>query len=86
VKNMTEFHYFYLFSIESLVAYACLFRFTASVAVEMLVLVNSVCAWYTCMRCEEQEAIGSPAQYRAYASLDDDGSPNSAPDLAALES
>jgi ankyrin repeat protein len=61
-------------------------HFEASVAVEMLVLVNSVCAWYTCMRCEEQEAIGSPAQYRAYASLDDDGSPNSGPDLAALES
>jgi hypothetical protein len=51
----------------------------------MLMLVNRVCARYTCMRGEEQETIGLPAQYRAYASLDDDGSPNLEPDLKALD-
>lgn len=48
-------------------------------------LVNTVIGWYSGVRSEEQQTIGSPGQYRAYASLSG-RSPSSASISAALDS
>lgn len=42
----------------------------------MLMLVNTVCAWFGGARSDDNQVLGSPAQYSAYSSSEN-GSPNS---------